>query len=251
MDSATIKKYLYYAVPGVMDSDGSPSEGIFDGPMPTVLGTGYWRNGGYANSLTDLRGASASLSLFNADTQMALLDNAADVPSSSILQDGFNRMHSPPMGSFSIKSRASQASDWNLCLDIDHASTSLGADVLSYSCHGGANQKFVKRPIVGDHEAFNQQVIFEVSYDGQCLNVAHAGGDGAPLIQYPCALDGQGGLNEMFAVEPAATAGYYTIKPKHSNGDGMCVAVPNSSSGGQVTLRACTSGSALQEFTLE
>ncbi|MBW2734274.1 MAG: RICIN domain-containing protein [Deltaproteobacteria bacterium] len=106
---------------------------------------------------------------------------------------------------FSQETIGIQAVHSNHCLDVAYWSTSLGATVLQYSCHGGDNQRF---SFVQVGDAFH----FRNVHSGLCLAVADSSTAlGADIVQLPCKSD----ESQRFALEPRGDA--YALRNIHSS----------------------------------
>lgn len=113
----------------------------------------------------------------------------------------------------------------NLCLGVSGSSTSNGAEVIQWSCDGGAEQSWNFVPGPG-----TDQYTLHNSNSGQCLAIggsSTAVGHGA--IQWPC----DGLSDELWE--------YNQIDMLTNVNSGLCLAVPGSSTsnGTQVVQWTC------------
>ncbi|GAB4085678.1 ricin-type beta-trefoil lectin domain protein [Myceligenerans cantabricum] len=97
------------------------------------------------------------------------------------------------------------------CVDVVGASTEPGAEIIQYTCHGGANQRWALTDLGnGYHRVVNQG-------SGLCLDVDGAStADGARAIQWTC----NGGTNQQWALRDAV--GGVELVARHS---GKCLEV--------------------------
>jgi hypothetical protein len=143
-------------------------------------------------------------------------------------------MHAQPISTHSFKNRGS-----SMCLDVYGASTANEAPLIQWPCTGTANQRFVERPLIEEHESPSGVTFLEVSYDGQCLHVA----GGGKLIQWPCDFS----FYQKFKLE-STRGGYMKIKTLYTN---QCLTTNGSTMGAQVTQTTCVDGDLNQEFSAE
>jgi galactose oxidase len=121
----------------------------------------------------------------------------------------------------------------NLCADVDNESQTQGAAVISWTCHGNANQQWLPTPSGSQYYLVNQN-------SNQCLDVSSSSMTaGAPVIQWAC----HGGANQTFSLKPQGKG--YAIVALHS---GMCLASASVSTQGQQILQQVCNGSAQQTW---
>lgn len=119
----------------------------------------------------------------------------------------------------------------NMCLDVSRASTSRGANIIQWQCHGGDNQNWRLVDVGGGYYNIVAQ------HSGMCLDVARASlSAGTGVIQWQCH---RGGNQKWRLVDVGG--GYYNIVAQHSN---MCldVARASTSSGANVIQWRCHGG---------
>ncbi|MGY6162423.1 RICIN domain-containing protein [Paraburkholderia strydomiana] len=126
-------------------------------------------------------------------------------------------------------------SGMNLCADVDSASTTGGASVISWGCSGGANQQW--RPVTTGSQFYfvNQNSGLCMDVTGESLNA------GAAIIQWAC----NGQTNQTFTAKPQGNG--YAIVAAHS---GMCLAAQSLTGWGQQIRQQVCNGSALQTWQL-
>jgi Ricin-type beta-trefoil lectin domain/Glycosyl hydrolases family 43 len=117
------------------------------------------------------------------------------------------------------------------CADINGASTADNAELIQYTCGGGANQQFTVRDAGGGY------VQLVARHSGKCLDVSGVStADGAAVIQYTCG----GGTNQQWQFQDAGS-GYYRVVARHS---GKCLDVAGSSTADSARIRqsSCNGG---------
>jgi hypothetical protein len=97
------------------------------------------------------------------------------------------------------------------CLDVEAASLAAGAALLSYSCHGDANQRFEAA------DAGSGFRVFFAKHSGLCLT-AEGTADGSRIVQRPC----EGLASQQFRPTPQSD-GSARLVGKES---GRCVDLP-------------------------
>ncbi|MGV9774287.1 RICIN domain-containing protein [Streptosporangium sp. NPDC003464] len=125
------------------------------------------------------------------------------------------------------------------CLDVYGGGTQDGADVIHWSCHGGANQEW--RLVATDSGYYT----IRAGHSGKCLDVYGSGTqDGADVIQWTCG----NGANQQWELVQKDN-GYFTVVARHS---GKCLDVYGGSTrdGADVIQWTCWGGAANQEWKL-
>ncbi|GAB3162267.1 glycoside hydrolase N-terminal domain-containing protein [Myceligenerans halotolerans] len=124
------------------------------------------------------------------------------------------------------------------CVDVVNGSTDPGAEVIQYTCHGGANQQWQLNDLGnGYHQVVNQG-------SGLCLDVDGASTEnGARVIQWTC----HGGTNQQWELRDVGD-GVVEIVARHS---GKCLDVRDQSTenGARLNQYSCWGG-ANQRWTL-
>jgi endoglucanase len=123
------------------------------------------------------------------------------------------------------------------CVDVVGGSTADGAEIIQYTCHGGANQQWQLQDAGGGY----YRIVSQAS--GKCLDVDGAStADNARIIQWAC----NGGANQQWELRD--TGGYTEIVSRHS---GKCLDVVGSSTANSARVQqyACYGGSN-QQWTL-
>lgn len=139
----------------------------------------------------------------------------------------------PTAGYFQIVSRNSDK-----CLDVYGASTDAVAQVIQWTCNGGANQQWRLEPAGGGA----YRVI--ARHSGQALDVFGALlDDTTPVVQYPVT----GGDNQAWTLEPASD-GYVRFVAMHS-GKAMDVEYASTADGARV-VQYTPHGNANQQWLL-
>jgi hypothetical protein len=103
------------------------------------------------------------------------------------------------------------------CIDVANRSSSDGAKVQQYTCHGRTNQLFRLQPVLGGQ--YSQIVAV---HSGKCLQVAGSSlQNGAKVQQATCSFPRH---NQLFEIRPyeVPNFGYSYLVAAHS---GKCVAV--------------------------
>ena len=108
------------------------------------------------------------------------------------------------------------------CLDVEAASLAAGAALLSYSCHGDANQRFEAA------DAGSGFRVFFAKHSGLCLT-AEGTADGSRIVQRPC----EGLASQQFRPTPQSD-GSARLVGKES---GRCVDLPGGDAGDAVALQ--------------
>jgi microsomal dipeptidase-like Zn-dependent dipeptidase len=122
------------------------------------------------------------------------------------------------------------------CLDVQGGSTSDGAAVLQWPCHGGINQKWHLRPSGPAWEVVSAN-------SGKCLDVQ--GGStaaGANVVQWSC----NGGTNQKWMAE--RTGNTFALRAQHS---GLCLTVPGQSRSGTRLQQDTCNGASHKLWNLE
>jgi hypothetical protein len=124
------------------------------------------------------------------------------------------------------------------CVDVVSGSTANGAEIIQYTCHGGANQQWELRPNGSGYV----QIVSQAS--GKCIDINGVStADGARAIQYTCGS----GTNQQWQVR-TVTGGYVELVARHS---GKCLEVIGGSTANSARLQQYTcSGGAGQHWTL-
>ncbi|THV36500.1 hypothetical protein FAB82_21565 [Glycomyces buryatensis] len=125
------------------------------------------------------------------------------------------------------------------CADVVSGSAADGAEIIQWTCHGGANQQWELQ------DAGDGYVRIVGQGSGKCLDVNGAStADGAALIQWTCS----GRTNQQFRFVDAGGGGHVQIVARHS---GKCVGVSGSSTENSARLQqfTCSSGPG-QQWTL-
>jgi hypothetical protein len=117
------------------------------------------------------------------------------------------------------------------CADVANVSTASNAEVIQYTCGGGANQQWELRDLG------NGWLNIVARHSGMCLDVANGStADSAAVIQYSCGS----GTNQQWQLQDSG-GGYARIVARHS---GRCLDVVNASTanGARLVQYACTGG---------
>ena len=111
------------------------------------------------------------------------------------------------------------------CLDVEAGSPDLGADVNQFSCHDGANQKWLLRDRAGGYVAIVSQS------SGLCMDVRIGGPKNGTLQQYTCHYRD----NQLFRFEQRSDGVRgVRIIAKHS---GQCLDVPSPGTDDRVNIQ--------------
>ncbi len=94
------------------------------------------------------------------------------------------------------------------CLDVEGNSQSDGANVIQWTCHGGANQSVFFRLVVPTVDTY--ELAF--SHSGRCMTVTGTA-TGANIVQRACT----GGTDQQFRLVADAAANTYKLESVHSN----------------------------------
>jgi hypothetical protein len=124
------------------------------------------------------------------------------------------------------------------CIDVVSGSTADGAEVIQWTCHGGANQQWELQDAGGGYH----RIVSTAS--GKCLDVdARSTADGAQVIQWTCGT----GTNQQWQLRDTGT-GHVQIVARHS---GKCLGVTGSSTenSARVSQYTCNSDPS-QHWTL-
>ncbi|MQM25898.1 RICIN domain-containing protein [Glycomyces albidus] len=124
------------------------------------------------------------------------------------------------------------------CVDVVSGSTVDGAEIIQYTCHGGANQQWELRAVSGGYV----QIVSRAS--GKCIDISGAStANNARAIQWTCGS----GTNQQWLVRDAG-GGYVEFVARHS---GKCLDVISSGTANGVRLQQydCTGGTN-QHWTL-
>lgn len=124
------------------------------------------------------------------------------------------------------------------CVDVVSASTADAAEIVQYTCGGGANQQWALRDLGNGYHNL------VVQHSGKCLDVNNAAtADGAAIIQYTCGSS----TNQQWQLR-SVSGGYTEIVARHS---GKCLDVPAASTANSTRLKQYTcNGGANQRWTL-
>ncbi|WP_201846113.1 RICIN domain-containing protein [Myceligenerans indicum] len=124
------------------------------------------------------------------------------------------------------------------CADVVSGSTSAGAEIIQYTCHGGANQQWVLNDLGnGYHQIVNQGSRLCLDVDGAST------ANGAQAIQWTC----NGGTNQQWEVRDAG-GGVVELVARHS---GKCLDVLGQSTANSARLDQYSCwGGANQHWTL-
>lgn len=117
------------------------------------------------------------------------------------------------------------------CLDVTGGSTANGAQVIQWTCHGGANQRWTALYAGGGYYYLRAQ------HSGKCADVAGGStANGAKVIQWTC----HGGANQQWRIVRQAAGGYSAVA-RHS---GKCADVTGGSTanGAHVIQWRCHGG---------
>lgn len=117
------------------------------------------------------------------------------------------------------------------CIDVVSGSTADGAEIIQWTCHGGANQQWELQDAGGGY----YRILSQAS--GKCLDVNGAStADGARIIQWTCGS----GNNQQWQLRDAGS-GYVQLVARHS---GKCIDVTGSSTADSARLQqyTCSSG---------
>ncbi|MFB6889090.1 RICIN domain-containing protein [Kitasatospora sp. NPDC056327] len=100
----------------------------------------------------------------------------------------------------------------NKCLEVADWRTDNGAPVRQWTCHGGANQQWIR---TGDHEYVNV-------HSGKCLDIPdYSRASGTQAVQWTC----NRGLNQAWTETVVHHSGIHTLTNVHS---GLVLDVPAS-----------------------
>lgn len=95
------------------------------------------------------------------------------------------------------------------CVDVSRSSTSRGANVLQYTCHGTTNQRFRFIPV-------GSYYMIQAVHSGKCLDVdGSSTANGANILQWDC----YGTRNQLWrrSIDGWDTNGpRYLLQPRHS-----------------------------------
>ncbi|MBN2166596.1 MAG: carbohydrate-binding protein [Marinilabiliaceae bacterium] len=128
-----------------------------------------------------------------------------------------------------------------LSLDVEGASSTAGANVLTWAYGGGANQKWVVTDLGDGYYKLNPSHATTLGID--VYNISTAAGANINVWTY------WGGTGQQFQLNPTGD-GYYTIVARNS---GLCldVASAGTSNGTNVQQWGCSEGVAWQQFLFE
>lgn len=116
------------------------------------------------------------------------------------------------------------------CADVEAAGTTNGDDVLQWSCHNDANQRWQVEPTSAGY------VELTAEHSGLCLDVdGNSSLAGANVHQWTCS----GGANQQWRTV-ATGDGYFQLQARHSQ---LCLGLLNDGSANGVTLEQQTCSS--------
>jgi hypothetical protein len=149
-----------------------------------------------------------------------------------VARDGSGNLSAPsPTTTFTTAAAGAEFALVNVnsgkCLDVSARSTSDGARVQQWTCHGGTNQRWRAEDAGGGY------VRLRAVHSNKCLDVAGVStADGALLQQWSCGS----GQNQQFLLQDMG-GGQLRITPRHS---GKAVEVAGCSTADGATLRQWT-----------
>jgi CubicO group peptidase (beta-lactamase class C family) len=230
------------------------SAGMFGGPYAYPgLGHIFAKNGGFP--MRDDKGmVSAIVMAPDINTQLAAIVNTQGTDRSTnlgpnppaALIDGLVRMHSTPLGVFSVRNR-NNTNFGDMCLNVAGAALAdlnpdgTNVDIIQWTCGSPVadNMLFVQLDVGGGY------FMLQSVNSGHCINVSGGStSDNANIIQWGC----DGSSNELFSFSPTS-GGYGHIISKNS---GKCLDVSGGSiySGANIIQNTCSS-SQEQDFKLQ